>query len=96
MEEIKINENDNNKMQENEKEEQNNYFEKDQKIIENILKSMKIENYESRIILMLQEFMYKYVTEILQDAQIYSGNKLLLYYLYIKKKSMQIEIKLKM
>jgi transcription initiation factor TFIID subunit 9B len=40
--------------------------------IRKILKSMGVEEYEPRVINMLLDFMYKYVSEVLMDAEAYS------------------------
>eukprot|EP00029_Vermamoeba_vermiformis_P011393 TRINITY_DN6255_c0_g1_i1.p1 TRINITY_DN6255_c0_g1~~TRINITY_DN6255_c0_g1_i1.p1 ORF type:complete len:171 (+),score=60.67 TRINITY_DN6255_c0_g1_i1:681-1193(+) len=44
----------------------------DAKIVALLLKSMGVEDYEPRVVNQLLEFMNKYISDILQDAQLYS------------------------
>jgi transcription initiation factor TFIID subunit 9B len=45
---------------------------RDAKIVALILKSMGVEEYQPRVLNQFLEFMYRYVSEILQDASIYA------------------------
>eukprot|EP00164_Ancoracysta_twista_P007421 GFYU01010533.1.p1 GENE.GFYU01010533.1~~GFYU01010533.1.p1 ORF type:complete len:218 (-),score=35.44 GFYU01010533.1:411-1064(-) len=46
----------------------------DAMLVTKILKSMGVEEYEPRVINQLLEFMYRYVTDVLQDANVYSDH----------------------
>ncbi len=45
---------------------------RDAKVIATILKAMGVEEFQPRVMNQLLEFLYRYVTEVLQDAQLYS------------------------
>eukprot|EP00002_Diphylleia_rotans_P012750 TRINITY_DN2491_c0_g1_i2.p1 TRINITY_DN2491_c0_g1~~TRINITY_DN2491_c0_g1_i2.p1 ORF type:complete len:168 (+),score=41.05 TRINITY_DN2491_c0_g1_i2:51-554(+) len=45
---------------------------RDAKVMAHILQSMGVEDYEPRVIHQLIEFMYRYLSEVFQDAQVYS------------------------
>lgn len=45
---------------------------RDAKIIEGLLKSMGVEEYEPRVIHKFLELWYRYVVDVLTDAQVYS------------------------
>ncbi|XP_010534940.1 PREDICTED: transcription initiation factor TFIID subunit 9 [Tarenaya hassleriana] len=45
---------------------------RDAKIVKSLLKSMGVEDYEPRVIHQFLELWYRYVVEVLTDAQIYS------------------------
>eukprot|EP00240_Pyramimonas_obovata_P006686 CAMPEP_0118930126 /NCGR_PEP_ID=MMETSP1169-20130426/6920_1 /TAXON_ID=36882 /ORGANISM="Pyramimonas obovata, Strain CCMP722" /LENGTH=172 /DNA_ID=CAMNT_0006872439 /DNA_START=240 /DNA_END=755 /DNA_ORIENTATION=+ len=45
---------------------------RDAKIIEEILKSMGVQSWEPRVVNQLMEFLYRYTSEVLQEAQVYS------------------------
>ena len=45
---------------------------RDARLMGQILKSMGVEEYQPRVINQLLEFMYRYVSEVLQDALLYS------------------------
>lgn len=47
---------------------------RDAKVTDQILKAMGIEEYEPRVVNQLMEFMHRYVSEILQDAQAFSSH----------------------
>jgi len=47
---------------------------RDAKAIISILESMGVKEYEPRVVNMLMEFMHRYVSDILQDAQIYASH----------------------
>jgi len=47
---------------------------RDAKAMIAILKSMGVEEYEPRVVNMLIEFMHRYVSDILQDAQLYASH----------------------
>lgn len=47
---------------------------KDAQVIASILKDMGVTNYEPRVISQLLEFVYRYVTEVLDDAKLYSSH----------------------
>eukprot|EP00735_Rhodelphis_limneticus_P006407 TRINITY_DN18815_c0_g1::TRINITY_DN18815_c0_g1_i1::g.15198::m.15198 TRINITY_DN18815_c0_g1::TRINITY_DN18815_c0_g1_i1::g.15198 ORF type:complete len:146 (-),score=8.62,sp/Q9SYH2/TAF9_ARATH/61.29/7e-47,TFIID-31kDa/PF02291.10/1.9e-39,Bromo_TP/PF07524.8/0.00063,CENP-S/PF15630.1/0.0027,Histone/PF00125.19/0.15 TRINITY_DN18815_c0_g1_i1:466-876(-) len=44
----------------------------DATVVKNILRSMGVTEYEPRVVNQLLEFMYRYVAETLEDAQVYS------------------------
>jgi len=56
---------------------------KDAQVIVQILKDMGIHDYEPRVVNQLLEFVYRYVTSILDDAKIYAN--------HAKKKSVYVE-----
>ncbi|KAK9280844.1 hypothetical protein L1049_003734 [Liquidambar formosana] len=45
---------------------------RDAKIVKSLLKSMGVENYEPRVIHQFLELWYRYVVDVLTDAQVYS------------------------
>eukprot|EP00242_Pyramimonas_sp_CCMP2087_P003666 CAMPEP_0198208018 /NCGR_PEP_ID=MMETSP1445-20131203/11419_1 /TAXON_ID=36898 /ORGANISM="Pyramimonas sp., Strain CCMP2087" /LENGTH=174 /DNA_ID=CAMNT_0043881253 /DNA_START=250 /DNA_END=771 /DNA_ORIENTATION=+ len=45
---------------------------RDAKIIEEMLKSMGVQSWEPRVVNQLMEFLYRYTSEVLQEAQVYS------------------------
>ncbi|KAJ0630877.1 putative transcription factor Hap3/NF-YB family [Helianthus annuus] len=45
---------------------------RDAKIVKTLLKSMGVENYEPRVVHQFLELWYRYVVEVLTDAQVYS------------------------
>nr|XP_043616993.1 transcription initiation factor TFIID subunit 9-like [Erigeron canadensis]XP_043616994.1 transcription initiation factor TFIID subunit 9-like [Erigeron canadensis] len=45
---------------------------RDAKIVKTLLKSMGVENYEPRVIHQFLELWYRYVVDVLTDAQVYS------------------------
>ncbi|XP_010449852.1 PREDICTED: transcription initiation factor TFIID subunit 9-like isoform X2 [Camelina sativa] len=45
---------------------------RDAKIVKSLLKSMGVEDYEPRVIHQFLELWYRYVVEVLTDAQVYS------------------------
>jgi len=47
---------------------------RDAKAIAAILKSMGVEDFEPRVVNMLMEFMHRYVSDVLQDAQVYASH----------------------
>ncbi|KMZ62302.1 Transcription initiation factor TFIID subunit [Zostera marina] len=53
---------------------ENETLPKDARIIKFILKSMGVEKYEPRVIWQFLELSYRYVKEVLSDAQIYSNH----------------------
>lgn len=44
---------------------------RDAKVIATILKAMGVEEFQPRVVNQQMEFLYRYVTEVLQDAQLY-------------------------
>lgn len=56
---------------------------KDVQVIDAILKEMSVEDYEPRVVHQLMEFTNRYVTNILQEAQVFST--------YAKKDSIDID-----
>lgn len=45
---------------------------RDAKIVKSLLKSMGVEDYEPRVVHQFLELWYRYVVEVLTDAQVYS------------------------
>ncbi|XP_076897176.1 transcription initiation factor TFIID subunit 9-like [Bidens hawaiensis] len=45
---------------------------RDAKIVKTLLKSMGVDNYEPRVVHQLLELWYRYVVDVLTDAQVYS------------------------
>lgn len=45
---------------------------RDAKIVKSLLKSMGVEDYEPRVIHQFLELWYRYVVDVLTDAQVYS------------------------
>lgn len=45
---------------------------KDAKIVKTLLKSMGVEDYEPRVVHQFLELWYRYVVDVLSDAQLYS------------------------
>lgn len=56
---------------------------KDAQVIDAILKEMSVEEYEPRVVHQLMEFTNRYVTSILQEAQVFSS--------YAKKDSIDLD-----
>lgn len=47
---------------------------RDAKVVALILKSMGVEHYEPRVVNQLLEFIHRYTTEVLEDAQLYASH----------------------
>ncbi|CAH1781312.1 unnamed protein product [Owenia fusiformis] len=47
---------------------------KDSQVMSSILKDMGVVDYEPRVITQMLEFTYKYVTDVLEDAKVYSNH----------------------
>ncbi|KAL6495956.1 Transcription initiation factor TFIID subunit 9 [Orobanche gracilis] len=45
---------------------------RDAKVVKELLKSMSVEDYEPRVVNQFLEFSYRYVVDVLTDAQVYS------------------------
>lgn len=47
---------------------------KDAKLVQTILKSMGVQHFEPRVVQQFLDFWYRYLVEVLQDAQLYSDH----------------------
>lgn len=47
---------------------------RDAKVVAGILSSMGVDDYEPRVLNQLLEFIYRYVSEVLEDAKVYAAH----------------------